>query len=87
MCGRFALANIGQLSLRFNVEVSAEDLTPRFNVAPSQSIPVIVGTSQGHAVRWMRWGYLARRAGEDAMPPPIHARVDPRSIGRYSGKP
>ncbi len=77
MCGRFALANIGQISLRFNVDVSVEDLTPRFNVAPSQRIPVIVGTSEGHAVRWMRWGYPpARRAGEDAMPPPIHARAE-----------
>jgi putative SOS response-associated peptidase YedK len=77
MCGRFALANIGRLSLRFNVDVSAEDLTPRFNVAPSQRIPVIVGTSQGHTLRWMRWGYPpARRAGEDTMPPPINARVE-----------
>jgi putative SOS response-associated peptidase YedK len=77
MCGRFALANIGRLSLHFNVDISVEDLTPRFNVAPLQRIPVIVGTSQGHAVRWMRWGYPpARRAGEDAMPPPINARME-----------
>jgi putative SOS response-associated peptidase YedK len=77
MCGRFALANIGQLSLRFNVDVALEDLTPRFNVAPSQRIPVIVGTSEGHAVRWMRWGYPpARWADGQPSPPPINARKE-----------
>jgi putative SOS response-associated peptidase YedK len=77
MCGRFALANIGQLSLRFNVDTSTEDLTPRFNVAPSQRIPVIVGTSDGHALRWMRWGYpQARWADGQPSTPPINARKE-----------
>ncbi|HVA92648.1 MAG TPA: SOS response-associated peptidase [Chloroflexota bacterium] len=77
MCGRFTLTNIGQISLRFDVDTEGEQLTPRFNVAPSQQVPVIVGTARGHALRWMRWGYPpARRVAEVVPPPPINARAE-----------
>jgi putative SOS response-associated peptidase YedK len=77
MCGRFTLANIGQLSLRFDVDASGENLTSRYNIAPSQQIPVIVGTAHGRALRWMRWGYPpTRRAGEESAPAPINARAE-----------
>ncbi|HEY8285630.1 MAG TPA: SOS response-associated peptidase [Chloroflexota bacterium] len=77
MCGRFTLTNIGQLSLRFDVDTTGAQLAPRYNVAPSQQVPVIVGTAHGHALRWMRWGYPpARRLGEVVGPPPINARAE-----------
>ena len=42
MCGRYTLTDPGQLPLRFDVEVNADTLLPRYNIAPSQLVPVVV---------------------------------------------
>lgn len=77
MCGRYTLTNTSQLSLRFDLDKKVEDLPPRYNVAPSQTVPVVVGTAHGHELRWMRWGYPpSRRVGEELGPPPINARAE-----------
>ncbi|MER2600858.1 MAG: SOS response-associated peptidase [Candidatus Competibacter phosphatis] len=56
MCGRFIQCTSGEaLAERFHLPI-IPDLTPRYNVAPSQSVGVIRVTHAGHrefvALRW-----------------------------------
>jgi putative SOS response-associated peptidase YedK len=80
MCGRFALANIGNLQLRFDIEtvdaVTTEILTPRYNVAPSQMIPTVVERQAHRALVEMRWGFAPSWMTTHKGPPPINARVE-----------
>jgi len=78
MCGRFALSDTQQLSLRFEVEPGDERaLTPRYNVAPSQLIPVIVEQPEGRELRMMRWGFRpAWKRDARSTPEPINARAE-----------
>ncbi len=58
MCGRFSLTvqkeAIGE---RFDCEVEKIVFLPRFNIAPSQEIPVIVRSDRNY-LRTMRWGLI-----------------------------
>jgi putative SOS response-associated peptidase YedK len=52
----------------------AAELHPRYNVAPSQTIPVI---TQEHKLALMRWGLIPFWAHEDApLQPQINARAE-----------
>jgi putative SOS response-associated peptidase YedK len=43
----------------FQVGVVSDQLfLPRFNVAPTQDIPVIRDTDSGRELTWMRWGFI-----------------------------
>lgn len=59
MCGRYAivLAGDGTLQRRFSLEELVDDPPPRFNVAPTQTLPVIVRNSPNR-VEMMRWGLI-----------------------------
>lgn len=59
MCGRYTMHTdvdklIEQLKLNF-VEI---ELTPRYNIAPTQDVPVIVETEKGRSVKAFRWGLV-----------------------------
>jgi putative SOS response-associated peptidase YedK len=57
MCGRYVLADIAALAERFDVTVDPTTTTPRYNVAPTQSVPVVVKQSPNRLVL-MRWGLV-----------------------------
>jgi putative SOS response-associated peptidase YedK len=59
MCGRYAIvvAGDGTLQRRFSLEELHEDPAPRFNVAPTQTLPVITRNSPNR-VEMMRWGLV-----------------------------
>ena len=64
MCGRFALGLVYGFSTRFGVPEDP-DVRPRYNIAPFQHTPVIVG-GEGNELRWMRWGLVPHWArGEE----------------------
>ncbi len=68
MCGRYALVVVGDGSLqhRFSLEELRDDLAPRFNIAPTQTLPVI--TSHGpHRREMMRWGLIPSWAKDAAI--------------------
>jgi putative SOS response-associated peptidase YedK len=56
MCGRFSLGLVYGFSTRFGVP-DEPDLKPRYNIAPFQQVPVIVG-GEARSVKWMRWGLV-----------------------------
>jgi putative SOS response-associated peptidase YedK len=57
MCGRFALAYVRAFHTRFEVIDQAARVEPRFNIAPTQTVPVVVRESTNKVVG-MRWGLV-----------------------------
>lgn len=66
MCGRFTqIQRKAEMEQHFGIEVSSDEAeyfgVPRFNIAPSQSVPVVVGAvgaGQLRSFRLMRWGLV-----------------------------
>ncbi len=60
MCGRFTLQHAEQLPLRFAAAVASEveaALTPRYNIAPTLSIPIVVEDAPGQRqIELAHWG-------------------------------
>ena len=58
MCGRFALHSDSQvLARRFDVPVP-DDILPRYNLAPTQTIPIVRREASGRHVLRARWGLI-----------------------------
>lgn len=57
MCGRFALTHVAGFWSRFAVIDRRAQLVPRYNIAPSQTVPVIISRSENKAVM-MKWGLV-----------------------------
>ncbi|HEX3032536.1 MAG TPA: SOS response-associated peptidase [Bacillota bacterium] len=64
MCGRFSLSKIDQLSLRFGVEAVGGQA--RYNIAPTQTIPVVVNDQEPRLVQ-MRWGLIPSWAKDKSL--------------------
>jgi putative SOS response-associated peptidase YedK len=78
MCGRYTLTSPEDIAARFGLGALSEtgtDISPRFNVSPSQSVPVIRAHDEGPALEMMRWGFQpAWMKADGKRPPPINAR-------------
>lgn len=83
MCGRYTLSSqLRELARVFHlVETDAwDDLLPRFNVAPSQQVPIVVRGPQGNRLLRARWGFQPEWSRGDG-PRPINARADHVATG------
>jgi len=60
MCGRFARYDDEKdLVERFNfTNPSGISFEKRFNIAPTQTVPVIVLENDNHVIKLMRWGLV-----------------------------
>lgn len=60
MCGRFTVTNPDKLPRRFNVQQPELPLTPRYNVAPTQVLPVVLreGKSEKNQIELLKWGLI-----------------------------
>ena len=78
MCGRYTLTNPDEIAARFGLLGFTETrIEPRFNVAPSQQVPVIVEREDGPTLTTMRWGFQPSWMRTDGQrPPPINARSE-----------
>src|SRR3954453_14401341 len=78
MCGRYTLTSPEDIAARFGLGALAETrIEPRFNVAPSQPVPVIVARDDGPKLTTMRWGFQpAWMRTNGQRPPPINARSE-----------
>ena len=76
MCGRFAQAESEETVMQtFGVQHSEVLLTPRYNVAPTQDVPVIMQDSGVRRLEMCRWGLIpswAKEAGKGL----INARAE-----------
>lgn len=81
MCGRYTLRRIHLASAGLNavLEPGFEEFTerPRFNIAPSQDVPVIRLNKEGRrALGAVRWGLIPHWAKEPPKAQPINARAE-----------
>jgi putative SOS response-associated peptidase YedK len=59
MCGRYTLYQQGKLPGLFKVPKSeASRFKERYNIAPSQSVPVVIRRDDGNHLEEMRWGFM-----------------------------
>lgn len=60
MCGRFTLTQSAKEITEFFGLSEVPELTPRYNIAPSQLIAAIIQDkgSQENKLKWMRWGLI-----------------------------
>lgn len=57
MCGHYTLSQVERLNARYAAEFSQTRLTPRFNVAPTQQVAVILDEEPGE-IATVRWGLV-----------------------------
>lgn len=63
MCGRFTqTAGVEALRKRFGFEQPAFDLTPRYNLAPTQDAPAVLQREGRRQLALLRWGLIPRWA-------------------------
>jgi putative SOS response-associated peptidase YedK len=77
MCGRYTLTvSADRLVEQFKALLPAEGLSPRYNAAPSQSLPLITNEDPGQ-IRLYRWGLVPHWAKEISIGNKmINARVE-----------
>lgn len=72
MCGRYTLrdpAAVAEVIRALGTEVDTPPPVPRFNAAPSQTMPAVLGTDTGPRYQNLRWGIV-----------PFFARKDPKPL-------
>jgi putative SOS response-associated peptidase YedK len=63
MCGRYELhSDITKVMEAFNVEMTDMEITPRYNIAPTQTVPIVVNRGNGNRLELARWGLIPRWA-------------------------
>ena len=77
MCGRYRLTRADRLADKFEATYggSDDDLAPRYNIAPTQPVPVVRSTDSGREIISIRWG-LIRSWMKDASAAQINARSE-----------
>jgi putative SOS response-associated peptidase YedK len=79
MCGRYALRKPPEeIQQRFHLTNLVMEVGPRYNVAPSQAMPVIVQGAAGPEARAMRWGLIPSWAKD---PDPARGQINARAEG------
>jgi len=85
MCGRYTqTAAFDELALRFGITVedtALEELDPRYNVAPSQAVPIVVGHNGGRRLVMARWGFRPAWM-KDSRLAPINAKAETVATSR-----
>jgi putative SOS response-associated peptidase YedK len=76
MCGRYTLDAVEELNERYGLErKETTRLKPNFNVAPTQSMPVITRNNGKHDLELMRWG-IPRFIGPGKVKDVFNTRAD-----------
>jgi putative SOS response-associated peptidase YedK len=78
MCARYTLRSPADLlAERFGLP-QTPDVQPRFNIAPSQLIPVIGAKAggNGRGLAMFKWGFIPHWAQADAGTKPVNARAE-----------
>lgn len=82
MCGRYALYSPAPACQAHFGTQGAFDMAPRFNIAPSQSLPVVCQTpSEGRHFLSAKWGLIPSWVkNPEEMPQPINAKAETAAI-------
>jgi putative SOS response-associated peptidase YedK len=64
MCGRFTLSVSKETIVDFFGLLDVPELTPRYNIAPTQQILALTTSDQGRRLGWYRWGLVPSWAAD-----------------------
>jgi putative SOS response-associated peptidase YedK len=68
MCGRFTLRRPDLMAERFQATLDLDGaLAPRYNVAPTQPVPIVVAAPAGRVIQTARWGLIPGWAKDPAI--------------------
>ncbi|HLK58961.1 MAG TPA: SOS response-associated peptidase [Chthonomonadaceae bacterium] len=68
MCGRYTMHHTtDQLAMRFGVQQVASAATERYNIAPTQPVPVVIETPETRVLDAYRWGLIPSWADDPAI--------------------
>jgi putative SOS response-associated peptidase YedK len=68
MCGRFTASfEFREIKLLFNLQRDLSSFAPRYNIAPSQEVPVIVHNEGVNELKWMKWGLVPNWAPDPSI--------------------
>jgi putative SOS response-associated peptidase YedK len=68
MCGRFTASfEFREIRIRWNLQRDIPLFAPRYNIAPSQEVPVIVRNEDRNEVKAMRWGLVLSWAPDPSI--------------------
>ena len=88
MCGRYTeTAAFDLLAERFGITGEAgpaEELSARYNVSPSQEVPIVVATNGGCRLVMAKWGFHPAWV-KDSKLDPINARAETVATSRLFG--
>jgi putative SOS response-associated peptidase YedK len=77
MCGRFtATFEFREIKLLFNLQRDLPSFAPRYNIAPSQEVPVIVPNEGVNELKPMKWGLVPSWATDPSIDGMINARAE-----------
>lgn len=72
MCGRFALAYPPAVLQEWYAAIRMPAYTPRYNIAPGDTIVVVRASEDGRIGSLMRWGYIPSWAKDPGAMPMLH---------------
>src|SRR5262245_50192054 len=77
MCARYTLAQPADLlAERFGL-AGIPELVKRYNIAPSQQIPIIgARATGGRGLAMFKWGFIPHWAQDDSGPKPVNAKSE-----------
>lgn len=79
MCGRYTLTHPAKINEKFGAGILNDiELPPNYNVAPGQSMPVVVDNQTKNELRLMKWGLVPSWAKEAKV---CYKMINARSEG------
>jgi putative SOS response-associated peptidase YedK len=77
MCGRYVSPDEASIEREFNLVRQDQNITPSYNVAPTQKVPVIRAVDGTRKLETLRWGLIPFFAkGEPPKYSTINARIE-----------
>ena len=64
MCGRYTVIKLDDLPARFAAKNKFNEVKPNYNVAPGQTMPIVVDTNGQNEFKLMKWGLVPSWAKE-----------------------
>lgn len=75
MCGRYSFDKVDEFGERFGIDFDPKEIRPNYNVAPTQTMPVIRKVDGKKKVELMRWG-IPRFIGPGKVKDVFNTRSD-----------
>lgn len=77
MCGRYSFAKPDGIYERFGLGQVESELRPRYNIAPTQPVPVVIHQNGMNCLHMLRWGMIPHWAKDVSIGNKlINARIE-----------